>query len=162
MTISVGDTMPGAMPLTMGAEGPETVDLAERVKGRKVVIFGLPGPFTRTCSAAHLPSFVRNMDALKAKGVDEVMCLAVSDVFVMNEWGAQSGANDAGILMLADWDSSFTKAMGRAFDAPPVGFLQRSKRYSMVVEDGKITQINDEEAPGACDISAAETLLDTL
>ena len=162
MTVSVGDKMPGANPLTIGPEGPTSIDLAERVKGKKVVIFGLPGPFTRTCSAAHLPSFVRNMDGLKAKGVDEVMCLAVADPFVMQAWGEQAGAIDAGITMLADWDSSFTKAMGRAFDAPPVGFIQRSTRYSMIVEDGVITAINEESSPGECDISAAETLIDAM
>jgi len=162
MTISIGDKLPGATLYQMGAEGPETTDLAPRLAGRKVVIFGLPGAYTGTCSTAHVPSFVRNMDAIKSKGVDEVICLSVNDPFVMGAWGEATGATEAGISMLGDASADFTKAIGMDFDAPPAGLFARSKRYSMIVEDGTVTQLNEEPAPGQCDISGGETVLDQL
>ena len=162
MKISVGDTLPNATFLRMGPNGPETVDLHERLKGRKVVIFAVPGPFSTTCDTAHVPSFIRTLPGFKEKGVDEVICLAVSDVFIMKAWGESTGAEKAGISMLVDADASFTKAIGMSFDAPPVGFYGRSLRYSMLVEDGVVTRFNEETARGTCEISGGEALLAEL
>jgi cytochrome c peroxidase len=160
--ISVGDTLPGATLLAMGAEGPAPVELQDKVKGRKVVIFAVPGAFTPTCHSAHVPSFVRTKSDLEAKGVDEVICVAVNDPFVMDAWGDASGASEAGITVLADPQSEFTRAVGMQFDAPVVGLMGRSKRYAMVVEDGKVTHLNVEDDPGACDVSAGEAILEAL
>ncbi len=159
MTITTGDTLPDATVLVMGADGPETVQMADKLKGRKVVIFGLPGAYTGTCSTAHVPSFMRTKDEFVAKGVDEVICLAVNDPFVMDAWGKATGATDAGITMLGDAESSFTKAIGMNFSAGPVGFVDRSKRYSLYAEDGVVKVLNAEDSPGTCEISAGETLL---
>lgn len=159
MTISKGDTLPDATLLQMGADGPEEVKLADKTKGRKVVIFALPGAYTPTCHSAHMPSFTRNKDQFDAKGVDEVICISVNDPFVMGAWGEATGATAAGITLLGDPESSFTKAVGMDFTAPPVGLMARSKRYAMLVEDGKISLLHEEENPGACDVSAGEALL---
>ncbi|MEL7216023.1 MAG: peroxiredoxin [Pseudomonadota bacterium] len=162
MALTVGDALPDATFTTMGAEGPSTVSVADIAAQGRAVIFGLPGAYTGTCTTAHVPSFIRNIDALKAKGVDAVYCLAVNDVFVMQAWGESTGATAAGIVMLSDADAAFTKAIGMEFTAPPVGLIDRSKRYAMVVEGGKVTLLNEDENPGVCDISAAEAVLDAL
>lgn len=159
MTISVGNRLPDASLLRIGENGPETVALSTLVAGRKVVIFGLPGAFTGTCSTAHVPSFIRSMDKLTEKGVDEVICVSVNDPFVMKAWGQSTGAEDAGITMLGDAESGFTTAVGLNFSASPVGFVNRSKRYSLLAEDGVVKVLNLEESPGACEISAGETLV---
>ncbi len=159
MTITTGDTLPNATLLQMGGEGPEQIVLAEKLTGRKVVIFGLPGAFTGTCSTAHVPSFMVTYDQFMEKGVDEIICIAVNDPFVMQAWGESTQATDTGITMLADAESEFTKAIGMNFSAAPVGFVDRSKRYSMLVEDGTVLILNVEESPGTCEISAGETLL---
>ena len=162
MTIAVGDKLPGATLTRVGEKGPEQVALADVVKGRKVAIFGLPGAYTGTCSTAHVPSFMRVRGKLAEKGVDEVICVSVNDAFVMKAWGESTGATAAGITMLADADSSLTKALGLNFSAPAIGFIDRSKRYSLLAVDGVVTQLNLEESPGACEISAGETLLAQL
>ena len=162
MPIQIGDTLPDANLLMIGAEGPETVAMSDKVKGRKVVIFGLPGAYTGTCTTAHVPSFIRTKDQLAAKGVDEIICVSVNDPFVMQAWGDSTGATEAGITLLGDADASFSKAIGMNFTAPPVGFFDRSKRYSMLVEDGVVKQLNEEPGPGECDISAGETILDQM
>lgn len=159
MTISEGSKLPDATLLQIGGEGPETVSLGERLKGRKVVVFGLPGAFTRTCSAAHVPSFIRTKDKFDAKGVDEIICVAVNDPFVMKAWGDHTGAAEAGITFLADSDAAFTKAVGMNFTAPPVGFYDRSKRYALYAEDGVVKVLHVEESPGVCDMSGGEALL---
>lgn len=159
MTISVGDRLPQGTLAKLGADGPEAVDLATLTAGRKVVIFAVPGAFTPTCSSAHLPSFIRNKDDILAKGVDEIICITVNDVFVVQAWGEATGANAAGITMLADGTGDFTEALGLGFSAPPVGLMRRSQRYSMVVEDGVVTALNLEENPGVCDLSGGETML---
>ena len=159
MAISVGDTLPEASFVRMGAEGPETVALGDLVKGRKVVIFAVPGAYTPTCHSAHVPSFIRTKDGFGEKGVDEIICVSVNDPFVMKQWGGDTGAADAGISMLADPESAFTTAIGMNFDAPPVGLMARSKRYAMLVEDGVVKVLNEEASPGECEISAGETLL---
>jgi peroxiredoxin len=162
MAISIGDKLPQATLLAMGAEGPEAIDLTTKTSGRKVVIFGLPGAYTGVCSTAHVPSFIRTKDALAAKGVDEVICVSVNDPFVMGAWGEATGASAAGIAMLGDAESTFTKALGLEFSAPPAGLIDRSQRYALVAEDGVVTVLQVEESAGECNISAGESVLDAL
>ena len=162
MTISTGERLPEATLLRMGPEGPEAVSLADLTKGRKVALFGLPGAFTGTCSTAHVPSFIGAMGDLRAKGVDEVICVAVNDPFVMTAWGESTGAAEAGIQMLGDADGAFTKAMGLDFTAPPAGLFGRSRRYALAAEDGVVTVLNIEESPGECEVSAGDALAAAL
>ena len=157
--IAVGDRVPDAELLRMGSDGPETIRLGECLAGRKVVLLALPGAFTPTCDAAHLPSFIRTKPGFDAKGVDEILCVSVNDAHVMRYWGEMSGATKAGITMLADPESAFTKAVGMEFSNPAVGFHDRSRRYAMLVEDGIVAVLNVEETTGQCEISAGETLL---
>ncbi|MEZ8016450.1 MAG: peroxiredoxin [Ascidiaceihabitans sp.] len=161
MAIKQGDTLPDAIFTKIAAEGPEIVDLANKTAGRKVVIFAVPGAFTPTCNSAHVPSFIRTKDQFDAKGVDEIICISVNDPHVMKTWGETTGATEAGITMLADAQSLFTTGIGMEFSAPPVGFFARSKRYAMLVNDGVVT-ILQEDAPGACDVSAGEGLLASM
>ncbi len=162
MAISTGDKLPDVTLVHMGGEGPEPVALADKLAGRKVVIFAVPGAFTPTCHSAHVPSFVRTKDQFDAKGVDEIICVSVNDPFVMKAWGDATGANDAGITMLSDAQSEFTTAIGMNFDAPPAGLMARSKRYAMIVDDGAVTVLQAEESPGVCDVSGGEALLEAL
>lgn len=159
MTISIGAKLPDATLLRMGENGPEGVSLADHLKGRKVVIFGLPGAFTGTCTTAHVPSFIRTIDRFRAKGVDEVICLSVNDPFVLKAWEDATGAAAAGISTLGDADSAFTTAIGMNFSAPPVGFVNRSRRYALYAEDGVVRVLHAEDSPGTCDISGGEALL---
>lgn len=162
MSISQGDTLPDATLVELGADGPQPVQIADKVKGRKVVIFAVPGAFTPTCHSAHVPSFVRTKDQFDAKGVDEIICVSCNDPFVMKAWGEATGATAAGITMLGDASSEFTKAIGMDFDAPPAGLVGRSKRYAMLVEDGKVALFQAEENPGVCEVSGGESLLDSM
>lgn len=162
MTISTGDTLPDATLLRIGDAGPEGVNLSEKLKGRRVVIFGLPGAFTGTCTTAHVPSFMRTRDQFVAKGVDEVICISVNDPWVMKAWGEATGAEDAGITMLGDAESTFTKAIGMNFSAGAAGFVDRSMRYSLYAQDGVVKIFNPEPGRGVCEISAGETLLDQI
>ncbi len=159
MTISVGDTLPDANLLRMGAEGPEGVALSSLTKDRKVVIFGLPGAYTGTCTSAHVPSFMRTKGDFDAKGVDEIICVSVNDPFVMDAWGKSTGAADAGLTFLGDAASELTNAIGMAFDAPPAGLHARSKRYALYAEDGVVKVLHAEENPGVCETSGGEALL---
>ena len=159
MTISVGSKLPAATLQQFGANGPEAVDLAAKLAGRKVVIFGLPGAYTGTCTTAHVPSFIRTREKLAAKGVDEVICLSVNDAFVMKAWGDSTGAAAAGISMLGDVDAGFTKAIGMNFSVPAIGFFDRSKRYALYAEDGVVKVLHAEENAGQCDISGGEAML---
>jgi peroxiredoxin len=159
MTISEGSALPDANLLMIGEAGPGSVALAEKIKGRKVVIFGLPGAYTGTCTSAHVPSFIRTADKFAAKGVDEIICVSVNDPFVMKAWGESTGAAAAGITFLADASAEFTKAIGLAFTAPPVGFYDRSKRYALYAEDGVVKVLHVEESPGVCEASGGESLL---
>ncbi|MGS4945334.1 redoxin family protein [Meridianimarinicoccus sp. RP-17] len=161
MTIAVGDTLPDADLLVFDGE-PGSVSLASLVKGRRVVIFGLPGAFTRTCDAAHVPSFIRTKDQFAAKGVDEIVCISVNDPFVMAAWSKSTGAGDAGIRMLADSDGGLTRAMGLDFDAPPVGLHGRCKRFALMAEDGVVKVLHLEENPGVCETSGGEAMLDAI
>ena len=159
MAISEGDKLPDATLLRLGEKGPESIPLAERVKGRKVVIFAVPGAFTPTCSMAHVPSFMRTKDQLAAKGVDEIICVSVNDPHVMRAWGEATGATAAGITMLADPDSSFTKAIGMDFDFPAAGLYGRTKRLAMLVDDGVVTVFHPELGAGVCETSSGEAML---
>lgn len=159
--IEVGQRLPNATLTMMGPEGVQQVDLASRLAGRRVIIFGLPGAFTPTCSSAHLPSFMRTKPQFDAKGVDEIICLSVNDPHVMRAWGETSGGVAAGITFLADHASEFTKTIGMEFTVPATGFFDRSKRYSMFVEDGVVTIFNPEIEKG-CSISGGENLLDQI
>ncbi len=159
MTISEGSALPDANLLMIGEAGPGSVALADKIKGRKVVIFGLPGAYTGTCTSAHVPSFIRTADKFAAKGVDEIICVSVNDPFVMKAWGESTGAAAAGITFLADASAEFTKAIGLAFTAPPVGFYDRSKRYALYAEDGVVKVLHVEESPGVCEASGGESLL---
>lgn len=161
MTIAAGDKLPEATFIRMGDGGPEEVALSLLTAGRKVVLFAVPGAFTPTCHSAHVPSFIRTRDALTAKGVDEIVCISVNDPFVMKSWGEATGATEAGLTLLADAEAAFTKSIGMAFSALPVGLIDRSKRYAMVVEDGTVTHIGEDE-PGTCDLSAGEALLEAI
>ena len=162
MTISAGSKLPAATLQQFGANGPEAVDLATKLAGRKVVIFGLPGAFTGTCTTAHLPSFIRTRDKFAAKGVDEVICVAVNDAFVMKAWGESTDATAGGITLLADVDSAFTKAIGMEFTAAAVGFFDRSKRYALYAEDGVVKVLNHGQETSACEISGGEALLSEI
>ncbi|MBO9398038.1 peroxiredoxin [Shimia sp. R9_1] len=162
MTISVGDNIPEGTLMKVGAEGPEPVSVESLTKGRKVILFGLPGAFTGTCSSAHLPSFMRNMDAFKEKGVEEVICLSVNDPFVMDAWDKNTQAAEAGVTLLADPSGALTVAMGLEFSVPEIGFVNRSKRYAALLEDGVVKVLNVEESPGVCEVSAGETMLSAL
>lgn len=159
MTVAVGDKLPGATLVRMGNEGPEQVALGDKLAGRKVVIFAVPGAYTPTCHSAHVPSFIRTKAALADKGVDEVICVSVNDPFVMQAWGADTGATEAGLTMLGDPESAFTRSIGMDFDAPPAGLIGRSKRYAMLVDDGAVKVLHVEESPGTCEVSAGESLL---
>ncbi len=162
MSISVGDTLPDATLLRMGAEGPEEVQLGDKVKGRKVVIFGLPGAFSGTCTTAQVPSFMRTKPDFEAKGVDEIICIAVNDPFVMGAWGESTGATDAGLTFLGDPSGAYAQAIGMAFDAGAVGFFGRLQRHAMLVEDGVVKILNQGDVPGQCEIAAGETLLEMI
>lgn len=159
MTISVGSALPDASLLIMGDNGAEAVAMADKLKGRKVVIFGLPGAYTGTCTTSHVPSFMRVADKLRAKGVDEIICLSVNDPFVMKAWGDSTGAAAKGITFLADGDASFTKAAGLAFSVPHLAFFDRSKRYALYAEDGVVKVLNMGAESNECEISGGEAML---
>lgn len=160
--IATGDTLPDATLIQLGTDGPEGVRISEKTKGRKVVIFAVPGAYTGTCTTAHVPSFIRTKSQFDAKGIDEIICVAVNDPFVMGAWGEATGATEAGLTMLSDAASEFTKAIGMEFDVPPAGLFGRSKRYAMLVDDGKVVALNIEENPGVCELSAGEGLLESI
>ncbi|MGX4676011.1 redoxin family protein [SAR92 clade bacterium H246] len=158
MTIQVGDKIPEGMFTVMGAEGPTGLSTGDLFAGKKVVLFAVPGAFTPTCSAAHLPGFVVHVDDIKAKGVDTVACMSVNDVFVMHAWG--QSANAEHIQMLADGNGTFTEALGLVLDGSGFGMGARSKRFAMVVDDGVVTLLNVDEA--ALEGSSAEAILAAL
>ncbi len=157
MTISVGDSVPSVKLKTITEEGMSDISTEELFGGKKVVLFALPGAFTPTCSAKHLPGFVQKAGDFKSKGVDAIACLAVNDVFVMNAWGKDQSVGDS-VMMLADGNAEFTQAMGLEMDGSGFGMGTRSQRYAMVVDNGTVTALNVEE-PGAFDVSSAEAML---
>ena len=160
MTIKVGDKVPSVKLKHMTPEGVKDITTDELFKGKKVVLFALPGAFTPTCSAKHVPGFVQNESELKKKGIDTIACLSVNDAFVMGAWGKDQKA-DGKVLMLADGNGDFTRAVGLELDATANGLGKRSKRYAMVVDDGVVKTLNVEN-PGAFEVSSAEAVLKSL
>lgn len=158
MTVKVGDKIPQGMFTVMGSEGPAGLSSDEIFNGKKVVLFAVPGAFTPTCSMAHLPGFVVHVDAIKAKGVDTVACMAVNDVFVIDAWGKSANAEQ--LLMLADGNAEFTEALGLTLDGRGFGMGTRSKRFAMIVDNGVVTLLNVDE--GALEGSSAEAILAAL
>ncbi|HWP27457.1 MAG TPA: peroxiredoxin [Xanthobacteraceae bacterium] len=160
MPIKVGDRLPNVTFMVMTAEGPKPRTTDEIFKGKKVVLFAVPGAFTPTCHKNHLPGFVKNAAAIKAKGVDTIAVTGVNDVFVMDAWKKASGAD--GIEFLADGSGKFASAIGLTADLTERGLGVRSQRYAMLVEDGVVKTLNIEDAPGKAEISSAENLLKSL
>lgn len=160
MTIKVGDKIPSATLMQMKAGGPQPVKTDDFFTGKKVAVFALPGAFTPTCSAKHLPGFVQHADEFKAKGVDAIACVSVNDAFVMGAWGDQQKVGDK-VAMLADGNGDFTRALGLEMDASKFGMGKRSQRFSMVVDNGVVMNLNVEE-PGAFSVSSAEHMLKQL
>jgi glutaredoxin/glutathione-dependent peroxiredoxin len=160
MTIKVGDHIPSTTLMQMKDGGPKPVPTDDLFRGKKVALFALPGAFTPTCSAKHLPGFIQQAGALKAKGIDAIACLSVNDAFVMGAWGDAQGTGDT-VMMLADGNGDFTRAVGLELDGTKFGMGKRSQRYSMVVDNGVVTVLNV-EAPGAFEVSSAEHLLSQI
>ena len=160
MTIKVGDKIPSVTLMEMQDGKPAAVKTDDFFKGRRVALFALPGAFTPTCSAKHVPGFVSNHDALKARGVDAIACVSVNDAFVMGAWGKDQNAGGK-VHMLADGNGEFTRAVGLEFDASKFGMGRRSQRYSMIVDNGVVTSLNVEE-PGAFEVSSADHMLGLL
>jgi glutaredoxin/glutathione-dependent peroxiredoxin len=160
MTIKVGDRIPDMTLTKATAEGPQPIQAGDYFAGRKIALFAVPGAFTPTCSARHLPGYVEKAAELKAKGVDEVAALSVNDAFVMGAWGEQGGAGGK-VTMLADGNGDFVEALGLAADFSKFGMGKRSQRWSAIVDDGVVTALNVEE-PGAFRVSSAEYMLDQL
>jgi len=160
MTIKVGDSIPAAKLMMATSDGPKEVTTEELFGGKTVVLFGVPGAFTPTCSAKHLPGFVNHISAIKAKGVDTVACMAVNDVFVMGAWGKDQGTGE-NVTMLADGSAAFTKAMGLEFDLTGRGLGMRAQRFALVAKNGVVTHVAV-EAPGAFEVSSAEAVLSAL
>ena len=160
MTISVGDKIPSVDLNIMTADGPGAISTDEICAGKTVAIFGLPGAFTRTCSAKHLPGFVGNADALRAKGIEAIVCVAVNDVFVMDAWGKNQEVGER-VMMAADGSAALTKALGLESDMSAKGFGLRCQRFSMVVEDGTVKSLNI-DAPGTYENTSAEVMLGSL
>ena len=159
MTIAVGDKLPDVKLMKAGESGPEPVQTADYFAGKKVALFSVPGAFTPTCSAKHLPGFVDKAGDLKAKGIDEIVCTAVNDAFVMGAWGKASGSSD--VTMLADGNADLAKAVDLVMHGSGFGMGTRGQRFSMVVNDGVVEQLNVEE-PGTFEVSSAEYMLNQL
>jgi peroxiredoxin len=160
MTINVGDRLPKTVLTRATPDGPQPLDSEDYFRGRRIAIFSVPGAFTPTCSARHLPGFVERAEDIKAKGVDEVACVAVNDAFVMQAWGDQAGATGK-VTMLADGNGDFAQAIGLTMDGSKFGLGQRGQRWSAVVNDGVVEQLNVEE-PGAFNVSSADYLIERL
>ncbi len=160
MTIQAGERIPEGKLKVMGKDGPANVEAKELLGRGRVVLFSVPGAFTPTCDAKHLPGFVENAGALKVKGVASIVCLAVNDVFVMNAWGKHAGVGDA-IVMAADGNGDYTRALGLELDARGFGMGMRGKRFALVIEDGVVKQVHV-EAPGEFKVSSAEHILGQL
>ena len=160
MSIQAGDKMPAGSFGIMTGDGPGSLSSDELFSGKKVVLFAVPGAFTPTCSAKHLPGYTQQAGALKGKGVDTIACLSVNDVFVMDAWGKDQGVGDD-VLMLADGNGEYAKALGLELDASGFGMGQRSQRFAIVVDDGIASQVHV-EAAGEFEVSAADFILDNL
>lgn len=159
MAIAIGDTIPAANLMVMGANGPEGVSTDDLFSGKKVLLFAVPGAFTPGCSMTHLPGYVANADKIKAAGIDSIVCLSVNDAFVMGAWGQAQNAEE--IIMLADGNGELTGKLGLELDGSGFGLGTRSQRYAMIVDNGSVTHLNVEEGPGV-DVSSAETMMALL
>jgi len=159
MSLKPGDKLPAATFKTMGKDGPENITSEALFSGKKVVLFAVPGAYTPGCTVTHLPGFVVNADKIKAKGVDTIACVAVNDVFVLDAWKQSQNAEE--IVMLADGNGDFTKAIGMELDASGAGMGTRSKRLAMIVEDGKVTHLGVDQ-DGGVDLSSADKILEQL
>jgi peroxiredoxin len=159
MTVKVGDTLPAGTLGYMGSDGPASITTEELCKGKKIVLFGVPGAFTPTCSEAHLPSFIANADKILASGVDRIVCMSVNDPFVMAAWGKTQNAEH--LLMAADGSGTFTKALGLELDLIERGLGVRAQRFSMIVDDGTITHLFVEDGP-VFEVSSGEKILENL
>lgn len=160
MTIKTGDSLPETTLIKVTEEGPQAVAASDFFKGRRVAVFSVPGAFTPTCSARHLPGFVEKADELKAKGIDEIACTAVNDAFVMGAWAKSANAGDT-VTMLADGNGDFAQAVGLTMDGSKFGMGTRGQRFSMIVNDGVVEQLNV-EAPGEFNVSSADHMLGQL
>ncbi|SER99081.1 peroxiredoxin [Rhizobium sp. NFR03] len=161
MTISIGDKIPSATFKEKTVDGPVEVTTDALFSGKRVVIFGVPGAFTPTCSLNHLPGYLENRDAILARGIDDIAVVAVNDIHVMGAWATASGGMDK-IHFLSDWDAAFTKALGLDIDLSAGTLGVRSKRYSMLVDDGVVKTLNIEESPGQATVSSAATMLEQI
>jgi glutaredoxin/glutathione-dependent peroxiredoxin len=161
MAIKVGDKLPETTFYVLTSEGPKPKTTDEIFKGKKVALFAVPGAFTPTCTNMHMPSFVKNTDAIKAKGVNDIIVTSTNDVFVLNQWLKSTGA-EGKVTALSDGNAQFAKAMGMDFDGSGRGLGTRTKRYSMLVEDGVVKKLNLEEQAGQCTVSGGDTLLGQL
>ncbi|MEA2860548.1 MAG: glutaredoxin/glutathione-dependent peroxiredoxin [Methylobacteriaceae bacterium] len=161
MTIKVGDRIPDATFTVMTSDGPQTRTTEEFFKGRRVVLIGVPGAFTPTCHRNHLPGFISKADEILGKGIDEIAVTGVNDVFVMDAWAKQSGA-EGKVTFLADGSANFARAIGLSLDMSQRGLGMRSQRYSMLIDDGVVRKLNIEEAPGKAELSGADALLKAL
>ena len=161
MSIKVGDKLPAGTFGVMKGEGPGAMSTDELFNGKTVVLFGVPGAYTPTCAKSHLPGFIQNIAAIKAKGVDTVACVAVNDVFVMDAWGKGAGA-DGKVLMLADGNATYTKALGMELDASGFGMGTRSQRYALVAKNGVVQKLMLEPSAGQCTISGGPSILESL
>ena len=162
MAVEIGDKIPAATLVGFGEDGPEQVSTETLLADRKVVLFAVPGAFTGICSTQHVPSFIRVADAIRGRGVDEIVCLAVNDPFVLKAWDASTGASDAGIRMLGDPAGELTRALGMDFTNAERGLIGRSKRYAMLIDRGVVKVLNVESGTGGCEISGGETMLAAL
>lgn len=158
MTIKIGDTIPSVSVKRLGDSGMESVDIAQYIAGRKVVIFAVPGAFTPSCAQKHLPGYIQNADSIKASGIDEIICMAVNDPFVMKHWGEAAGAAGK-ITMLPDGNAEFTRAIGLEMDGSGAGLGLRSKRYSMIVDKGVVKSLDIEAAASDVELSGAEACM---
>ncbi len=158
MTIAIGDTIPSVTIKHLGASGMEDLNIADYIKGKKVVIFAVPGAFTPSCTEQHLPGYIKHAKDIKDKGVDEIICIAMNDPFVMKHWGEAAGAK-GNVTMIPDGNGEFTKAVGMDFDGSGFGLATRSKRYAMVVENGEVKSLKVEEKPSDVELSGAQACM---
>ena len=161
MTIKQGDNIPSVTVKRLGENGMEDLDIAAYLKGKKAVLFAVPGAFTPTCAQKHLPGYINKADEIRGQGIDEIICLSVNDPFVMKQWGETAGANGK-VTMIPDGNGAFTKALGLEFDGAGAGLGTRSKRYVMQIDDGVITSLDVEASPGELNVTGAESCVVNL